>query len=247
MSATVIPAGIDGYQMTATAARDTVGCGHCKRPVQIKVTTDGNGRLVEHIESCQWCARKRAGLCQRCHTSPVNGRVGMALRCALCNAIVIRERQLERARRKQDPWKREGICMDCRKAPVYGKVGWAETCGPCRDARKRESMRRTYRRDPAKLAAKNAYKREWRRQNPDKVRLQKRRAALRSGGTASDWQARYREEVAAGIRQPKRAPRNLRGERLCLTPDCHAAMTGRAKKCDPCKGYTPKQEAQNAA
>lgn len=216
--------------------------------MRYRMDTDGlSGRVIEIVEPCGWCTRKRAGLCQRCHAGRVQGQVGMPLWCQPCYPAVRREQQKRLALRKQNPWKHRGICMDCKDAPVYGKVGWAETCGPCRDARKRKSSRRVYQRDVEKRAARNEYKRQWRQANRDKVRAQKRRAALRRGGETPEGVVRWREEVEAGIRTPDRAPRNARGDRLCLTPDCYTVMTGRAKKCEPCKqGYLP-VEVQRAA
>jgi hypothetical protein len=157
--------------------------------------------------------------------------------------------------------RRAGICRDCPR-PVEGTVGKALRCGPHKLEARRESSRgwvarnperhreiarRYYQTDPEARERRNAYKREWRLANRDKTRAQKRRAALRRGGETAPGILRWREEVAAGLRVPERAPRNARGERLCLTPDCQTVLTGRAKKCEPCKsGYLP-VEVQRAA
>ena len=205
-------------------------CDHCGRKLAVRFDTDGMGRMVEAVEPCGWCQRKRAGLCQRCHTRPVFARKGYGLWCTPCYPAVQREQQKRIRRREQDSWKHAGVCMDCKARPVYGKVGWAETCEACRDKRKCEASKRSYQNDPAKRQARNEYKRQWRKKNRAKVKMQKRRSALR--GRTAERMRRYRERVAMGEHNPRRSRWTEDGERLCLRRGCPHVLTGRAKLCD---------------
>lgn len=199
------------------------GCGKA----QVYLDTDGSGRLIEITVPCR-CAhwRRIHGICRYCDR-PVTGRPKVALYCDAHRKLAERQRQ-ERYRAKH------GAENARRYRERHGD-------------RIRERARAYYRDDPEVRERRNAYKREWRRRNRDKVRAQKRRAAIRNPDRARQYIRRYREEVAAGLRTPKRAPRNERGERLCLTPGCRIVVTGRAKLCDACKrGYLP-TEVQCAA
>lgn len=212
---------------------ERIRCPKCRRLVRASFTTDGNGRMVEVIEPCEFCERKRAGICQRCKRRPVKARKGSGLFCAPCYQPAINER-VKRRKAAKDPLRHAGICADCKAAPVDGKVGWALTCGPCRAERKRASSRRTYQNDEAKRIARNEYKREWRRKNRAKVRMQKRRAALR--GKTAETQRRIRERIARGEHVRTRTRWNEHGERLCLRDGCPAVLTGHCKLCPTCRG-----------
>lgn len=199
------------------------GCG--QRPLRLDTV---DGRLVEIEDPCrcpEW--RRLNGICRWCD-EPVTGRRKVALYCA-------RHRKLAR-KRAQRRYQRSAKGRDAHRR--YRQ-------------RNREVLlarhRLRYKLDPEERERQAAYKRRWRRENPDKVRAQKRRAALRRGGKAPPWIRRWDEEVKAGKRTPKRARRNAAGERLCLTPDCDAVMKGRRKKCDACKrGLTPAKRRRSA-
>lgn len=222
----------------------TTPCDHCGRQRTVRFDTDGAGGMVELVDPCGWCERKRAGICQRCKARPVEATKGYGLWCAPCKPAVRREQQKKRRAEKQNPLKHRGICIDCKDAPVYGKVGWAETCEDCRDERNRESAKRSYQNDPEKRRARNDYKREWRRKNRAKVKMQKRRSALR-GRTAERMRA-YRERVESGEHVPTTTRRNEAGERLCLREPCEVVLTGRAKLCDNCRAGRPVQVQQES-
>lgn len=151
---------------------------------------------------------------------------------------------------------RRGICRDC-PLPVEGHVGKALRCAKHKREAQRLNLRRyavnhrrevcqrakaSYRNDPAKRAARNEYKRLWRKLNRDKVKAQKRRANLR--GYGKEYQAkrreREREQLAARERMRHHGITELR---TCLTPGCDRVVTHRKKKCSVCK----EREAQQAA
>ena len=215
----------------------TVPCPTCQRRLIVRFETDGSGRVVEHVAPCPACApkpkkrrawalrvdveRRRAGICQRC-PMPVTGKPKVALYCDRCR----KDAQAEARARHQ--------------AKVGNKHGRAYYYRHREKILERE--RRRYQENPAERERRNAYKREWRRRNRDKVRMQKRRAALRRGGKTPEHIVRWRKQVEAGLRVPNRARRNERGERLCLTPGCQSVMHGMAKKCEACK----RAEAQAA-
>lgn len=194
---------------------DRVGerCAGClRRPIRLDTV---DGVLVEIDDPCrcpEW--RRLNAVCRWCD-APVTGRPKVALYCD-------QHRKLARKRSYRKYLARVGN----QNGRAWYRRHRDEVLATAR-------MR--HRLDAGARERKNAYKREWRRKNRDKVRAQKRRAALRRCGQTPDYHRRYMAEVAAGIRTPQRAPRNERGERLCLTPGCRRVMKGRAKKCEPCK------------
>lgn len=218
-----------GYGINPQTGR----CRQCGK-LQARHTTNGMGKLVEVAAPCpcpkvrpkrtpKWReavddARRLACVCQLCD-EPVVGKPKVALYCE-AHRVERRKRAVRKWLAKQEvqPWQR-----------------YAE-----RNREKlRAKARATYQKNPEERARRNEYKRAWRKLNREKVRAQKERAALRAwkkpGPTPTDKTQRYRAEVEAGVRKPRRARRNKAGERLCLTPYCHSVLTGRAKKCDRCK------------
>lgn len=186
------------------------GCGKA----QVRLDTDFFGHVVEIPSPCR-CAywRRIHGICRACD-EPVTGKPKVAVWCDRHRALAHKW-----AQRKH-----------------LAKVGWRHQAEwRARNPEKARESARRYQQDELERQRRNDYKREWRRKNRDKVRAQKRRAALRRGGKTPPAIARWRSEVEAGLRTPTPAPKNERGERLCLTPGCRAVLTGRAKKCRACK------------
>jgi hypothetical protein len=262
-------------------AKRIVGAAKCPKGFcggHLETTTDAIGRTVV---VCAWCVRKARGICRDC-PAPVDGTRGKALRCA----IHARERQNANVR------------------------AYAERHHETVNAR----ARAYYQTDPEKRAKSNEYKRQWRKANREKVRAQKRRAALRQPKRVREYMARYRKKHrehyreaqrcryyaehpvrpdphctncgkaivweppgrpyltcdeccwpyqlrqreakraahAAAItnapvvperpkpvkvRRPKARNYNQNGERLCLGDGCTTIVTGRTKKCEPCKQH----------
>lgn len=238
--------------------------------------TDALGRVVT---TCWKCERRRAGVCRDC-PRPVEGRIGSAVRCAGCKARARDEQVRAYAVRSHD------VVL--------------------------QNARRRYHADPDKRAKDNEYKRLWRKANPEKVRAQKRRAALRQPKRVRQYMARYRgkhrehyREIArrryyelnpirpdpkctkcgaaiaweppgrpyltcdaccwpyqlrareakraalqaaaaaesidvspakpVRVRRPRGRKLNEHGQRLCLGVACTTVVTGRTKKCEPCR------------
>lgn len=117
-----------------------------------------------------------------------------------------------------------GVCRDCPR-PVEGRIGSALRCAEHKAAARRAQIRLSERRhhderraadrrrykqlDPEVRALKLAYKRAWRKLNPDKVRAQKRRFSLRQSRKHLDWHRRYnarrRAAKAEAMRERYRA------------------------------------------
>ncbi|MBW7934495.1 MAG: hypothetical protein H3C62_13005 [Gemmatimonadaceae bacterium] len=149
--------------------------------------------------------------------------------------------------------KRRGICVDCRRAPVDGTPNKAVRCAACRKletteaqrryakrhpGKKRAQWRRRKRRllaDPALRARELERKKLWRLANPAK---KKRWAAqYNHSESARRYQRRYRAEHAAEHRAQERERQALRRRGVAPTHpcvSCGVALTGRAKKCEPC-------------
>lgn len=212
--------------------------------LQVRLATNGMGLVVELPDPCacvvpvkpkptrEWAKhvdreRRRACICQLCDL-PVVGKPKVALYCETHRAERIAEAQRKMRAKVGNKHQRT----------YYERHG----------DRKRKSARDRYQKNAAERERRNEYKRQWRKLNRNKVRAQKERAALRNWKTAEVTAAektrRYRAEVVAGLRQPKRARRNKEGERLCVTPYCRSVMHGRAKKCDRCKTKEAKQAIQ---
>jgi len=220
-------------------------CSECGR-LQVRFDTIPlTGRLVEIPTPCrcmveaarpkppkpkerrEWASRvdrdrRLACVCQRCDL-PTVGKPKIALYCAEHRAEATRERVARHAAKVGDKHVRAYRARNLEKL--------------------RRKAREAYQSDPELRARRNEYKRAYRKLNRDKIRADKERAALRNFRTNGEPIKRWREEVGAGLRKPKRARRNRDGERLCLTPGCRSVMHGRARKCERCKG----REAREAA
>ena len=57
-------------------------CRYCRTRQRVELDTDGGGHLVESL-ACRCDERRRVGICLDC-PEPVEGRLGVALRCADC-------------------------------------------------------------------------------------------------------------------------------------------------------------------
>lgn len=203
-------------------------CQTCGGQRTLRIGTDGNGRLREMLEVPCACgfpaparrqeteaerARRHAGLCRHCD-SPVAG----GIRAAYC----AEHRRAARLQVERQNRERNGDSAQ-RKYRENNRELLAE------------KSRARYQDSQAERDRRNDYKRRWRALNPEKVRRQKERYALRTYATSGEAAKRWREEVAAGLRTPKPARRNLRGERLCIAPDCPSVVRGMAKMCRACK------------
>jgi hypothetical protein len=188
------------------------GCGE----LQTRIGTDGNGHVVDVPHPCRcryW--RRRNGVCRACDR-PVVGKPRVAVWCD-----THREAAIEAALRKH-----------AEKVGNKHQVAYRERHRERCNAR----ARARYQNDPEKRRLNNEYKVEWRRKNREKVRLQKERASLRRyRDPTPEGIRRWRDEVARGVRAPVRAPRNERGDRLCLAEGCTNVARGRAKLCASCK------------
>lgn len=111
-----------------------------------------------------------------------------------------------------------GICRDCPR-PVEGRVGSAVRCAECKERTRREQVanyvkqhreeinarmrERSQRAD--ERARRIAYGKAYRKANPERVRLWKRREALKQGGRRLEYAERYnamrREAKAAAMRE----------------------------------------------
>jgi hypothetical protein len=95
---------------------------------------------------------------------------------------------------------------------------------------------RNYRKlSPEQRQAKLDYKRAWRKANREKIRAQKRRAALRQPARTREYMAEYRARRRAERADVER--RRYHGEitgHPCRTPGCTSVLTGMRKKCDAC-------------
>lgn len=133
-----------------------------------------------------------------------------------------------------------GICQDCDR-PVEGTILKALRCAEHKHARMLEhgaafvkkhyaKVRKKWRRYHKRVAQqKAAYKRLWRKANPEKVKAQKRREALRRNAHTYEYHRAYRMAAEIEGRNRYRV-----GPRPCLG-GCGVIVAGRAKKCQDCK------------
>jgi hypothetical protein len=188
-------------------------CRGCGRK-QVRLDTSGMGKLVAVPSPCRcrfW--RQRNGVCRVCDL-PVAGRRGVAAWCD-------QHRKAARANSRRKHLAKVGKDKHQRK---YCERHRKEIC---------ERVKARYRDDAAVRQARNDYKRRWRAANRDKVRAQKERHALKHFRTNGDGARRWRQEVADGARVPHPAPRDERGNRLCLR--CPSVVRGRARLCASCR------------
>ena len=161
----------------------------------------------ETVPFCAQCDRKARGICIDCQVAPVVGTIGKALRCALC-------RKLENAA-AQDRWR--------HRHPKKVKQMW----------RRRKAKLQA---DPAQYEAMLERKRLWRKANPKKVAKHKAKESRSERAQAyyAEYRAKYRERRREQMREYER--RKRAGEitsHPCVR--CGTSITGRPKKCAPCK------------
>lgn len=173
------------------------------------------GQLVEVDSPCRcrhW--RRKRGVCRACDL-PVTGRRGVAVWCDQHRKQSLVQAQRRHLKKVGDKHQR-----------AYRERHRERLC---------EKVKAAYRSDPERRQRRNEYKRQWRKENRGKVAMQKERAALRNFRDPSRYSRGYHAKVAAGSHAPDRARRDDFGRRLCLTPDCPAVVSGRAKLCTPCR------------
>lgn len=191
------------------------------------------------------CPRRfgRHGVCGGVLDADVIGGV-LVVTCPLCERMA------------------KGLCRDC-PATVDGPVGRARRCAVHRAAANRQSMRKytenhryalrvrarkSYQTSEAERTRRAEYKRAWRKANRDKVKAQKRRAALRQPARVreymTEYRATHRRKSAAQGRARYHGTLPLR---TCLTARCSTVLTGRKKKCARCKEREARAAAQALA
>lgn len=143
-----------------------------------------------------------------------------------------------------------GICRECPR-PVYGTARKARRCeahaalaqltsqrkhDANHKAKRRLSSRRNYQQNDARRVQKNEYKKAWRKANPEKVKAQKRREALRQSPRTLEYHKAYRAVHRVKRANVERArERGVVALRTCITPRCSIVVTGRKKKCTRCR------------
>jgi len=209
-------------------------CPKCGVRQYAVLDTDGDGGVVEVVEPCAcemapaaaapkrtpaWRAsidnaRRVAGVCQLCDEA-VAGQKKISLYCPP-------DRDAQRAASM------ERYRATPRAKEIYHR--WVDR----NRKRLRKHARNFYQKSVRRRRACNDYKRQWRKDNPDKVKNQKRRYAIRHSDRVAAKQQKLRDERKAGLRVLTQHPRNERGERVCLG-GCESVLTGRPKLCAPCK------------
>lgn len=187
-----------------TAMRCTFRLGQTECGGQLRADVDR--RFGRTVLVCDWCERRKAGLCRDC-PRPVAGTIGRALRCAECRRLANNASKARHVARNHD-----------------------ETLARARAAYA----------DPVVRERRNEYKRRWRKANRDKVRAQKRRAALRQPRRVLSYQKRYRAKHAAYLAEQRRM--RYRQQHPVPTPVC--VVCGRSipweppgrpyRRCDQC-------------
>lgn len=142
--------------------------------------------------------------------------------------------------------KARGVCIDCKGAPVYGTVGRALRCALCSKLAKQEQCNRwktkyrktvngkarQYARDHSE--GRREYKRLLRKLKPTRMAQLKRESYERNREKVLAYHRNYRATRLAQKREVERL--RALGQlppRTCLT--CETVLTGRAKRCEPCK------------
>jgi hypothetical protein len=196
-----------------------------RRVVQRRHANAKRGQLGP-VKSPEWRkdvneAKRLAGVCQLC-IRPVEGKPKVALYCARHRALRLKDAQRKHIAKVGN--KHQQKFYETHRNEIL------------------EKQRERHAKDWRRRKRRAEYKRRWRKENRDKVKAQKRRHALR--GKAAEAARRRRERLGDMARVSKKpAPRNERGERLCLA-GCGAVMRGRAKMCAACKaGAVPVERA----
>lgn len=201
-------------------------CEHCNRKLRLSFDVDLSGRTVEQLEFCG-CAESRrlAGVCRDC-TAAVEGRVGLALRCARH-----KRESLLRSYRKYDAnnaEKRAASNREWRKKNRERKrlsgLAWRH-----RNPEKVRRYKNTYAlRHPDKILAH--YERHSNRMRADRAQMKK------------DW-ARKNQTVYLGA---GKVPLCACGAEIPWTPGCGRPMK-LCQTCDPVRWRQAEQRKQKAA
>lgn len=144
--------------------------------------------------------------------------------------------------------KARGLCIDCGTQPVAGQVRKALRCKACRKVAAHEALAR-YRdghaavlrkkerkrmADPVTRADRLEYKKLYRATMPTKVAAAKRADYQKHRDHYLEYHRQYRAARRADRAAVELARyRGVLPPRTCLS--CPTVLTGRAKKCDPCK------------
>lgn len=146
-------------------------CRLCRTRQRVEISTDGHGNMVERLV-CGCEERRRAGICLDC-PKPVEGRIGVALRCAECKRKA--QREYSRRYRERHP---------DRIRKIYDRTNTERRTEAGR------ARRRIYEKEHRKRPDVNARRKERRRQRgverPDLKREQHKR-----------YKARHPERVKA--------------------------------------------------
>lgn len=196
--------------MTALPRKPRNGCAHdpvklcpaCKRRRNTQAAQAKRDReLTAKMETSTRCLKGRGG-------GVCNGRLRIDVdHMSGCVAVTC-----ERCERKA-----RGLCQDC-PARITGRSLRCDRCKRLAQARqireskvrhrdeRRDRERERYRALPDDVKAERLkYRAAWRQSNPDKVRAQKRRAALRQSPRVTTYQRRYRKTYHDYLRQREQA------------------------------------------
>lgn len=148
--------------------------------------------------------------------------------------------------------RRRGICRDCPR-PVEGAIGKSLRCATCKLEADRANMRRYERANreerlrrarerlaqhPEQRERHNRKRAAWRKAHPDRVRLQKRREALRQSPKRLAYYTRYN----AARREEKRAAARRRYYELHpVRPSCRCIDCGERVRWTSGLGRPPKR------
>lgn len=231
------------------------GPGRCGAVIETRII---NGQTEIH---CPACERRLAGLCRVC-PRPVAGQIGKATRCADCrdrkkaediaryaarNADAIRRRaKAAERRRKKDPERRTQI--------LARKRAWRKANPDRVAAHKRRDALKHRDRILAYHKAYNAERLEAKREHARRqyyaTHPQRPAPVCRTCGDAIVWEPPGRPPVrCVQCIPPSLAARrrSITGARAAIPPapvttrtclTCPTPLTGRAKRCEPCKVQT---------
>ena len=191
-------------------------CGYCYRSYVVTFGTDGNGNVVETSE-CPCTARRIRGLCMDC-PAPVEGKIGLALRCAECKKAVERKRQQR--------WRRNN--------PRKVRAAW----------RRHSEKRRT---DPELRARIRAREREYRSRPEVAARIReqnRRRRVLRPELKRAEharYKAKHPDRVAESQRKTNARPERIKARREWshLYGTKYVGEGCEGPKCRTCGGDVP--------
>lgn len=198
------------------------------------VIEPGEDKLARRRRNTKWAARRRAAKLARenanatfCQHRLGSFSCGGRLEDRVDRALGIVTRICPKCERRK-----QGICERC-PLPVYGAIGRSKYCDTHFNQARREAIRRSQEihgearasrarasllADPVRRARKLEYKRLWRKANPDKIRKQKRRFALRQNRHNLEWHKQYNAKRRAAKADDSRE--RYRADNPIPTPRC---------------------------